>query len=547
MFFNFGRTKSSLERDLDESLKLEKRLKEEYEILTDKIEEKVLQYNIKLEGFNLFKADYKNGKRALHKLEENVENYKTQKEQMILEQNADKLRGFVKEANEVLKTKIETPIRIIKMHKNLLEIIKLSSFKNLNRKIEIEFNLIKNLVFNDIYKKITTNSSEVDKIKYLMILLKLEDYFNQPIYIEMIIRSIQTKFNYHFLTNTDTNRIDRPNWFFDFLLKEVYNSQKQLQTYLEQRNDCSLVKINQDILNELYKRCVMEKVKQIEKCNSKQKRNLMLQVLLCENKFNENVSSIFKVDLDNKEIVNKLNNLNLLKIHEELENIHSQNYLHWFKGYREIIKEQNNLNIKNRNVGNVSWTLEMIVFHTEEFISNLSYVDRNEIELLNYFFTELEEFKSFLILETNVNTVDKLTFIQTKIVEITNNLIDDDTNRLLRILGSFMYVTPENKRNFIVKLSEYLDAYKISLRYKEIKEMFMCKIDKYLMENVITKYKMESEEFLDFKIFMKDIKNVFDQEYEWTAECGIKLIEDAFEGNKIEKTSLGKIILNLYL
>ncbi|OQS55886.1 hypothetical protein EHP00_2353 [Ecytonucleospora hepatopenaei] len=87
-----------------------------------------------------------------------------------------------------------------------------------------------------------------------------------------------------------------------------------------------------------------------------------------------------------------------------------------------------------------------------------------------------------------------------------------------------------------------MNTYKGSSRFEEIETNFIEYIDRYFVERVITKYKMEKEDFENFKTFFLKVKGVFRADKKWITENGIDMIISLFNGSQIEGTSLGNVI-----
>lgn len=66
-----------------------------------------------------------------------------------------------------------------------------------------------------------------DLVYNMNILVKYEEYFGEFIFMEYLYESIRNKFNYHFMSARETNRLDKPEWMLKWLV-DKYNEKEEL-------------------------------------------------------------------------------------------------------------------------------------------------------------------------------------------------------------------------------------------------------------------------------------------------------------------------------
>lgn len=70
---------------------------------------------------------------------------------------------------------------------------------------------------------------------------------------------------------------------------------------------------------------------------------------------------------------------------------------------------------------------------------------------------------------------------------------------------------------------------------KFIQRIIIQKTDEFSIENILSKFRFSSEEYLDFRTFFKNLKDCF-KDTEWSSDKHCKAIEAIFEGSKLPGT-----------
>lgn len=499
----------------------------------------------------MLKENYKQNNEKMLELSNNLTDYKNHRTLELSQKIKNNLSFIKKQVENAINQEIKTPLGFIKIYKNILQVFNESNFNleetNIQKITLSVFYGKMNDFLENLYISMLLNQKNDDLIRNICCFIKLDSFFNDTLFFNILKRHIVKKFVFHFLSGRKSDRLDCPHICFDFLLEQYKNCVFLLEAYVENHNEeLSIIKIITDILESCQNECVLKKAEQIDVSNSKQKRNLMINFLNSFRKYKKKVYEEYEIKLSDKEIGKKLKSMVLMQAHEDLDNLHSQNFMLWFDGYMEILKDLSVIQDEYGSIVDIEKVLEMIVFYLHEYSINLNFVNRSEIEMICFFYTKAEELKYFVDLELSCDG-GCIVELQLELIELTNTLVKIDCEKSTKLLGSFIYVTPENKKSFLVKITNDLNTYKGSSRFEEIETNFIEYIDRYFVERVITKYKMEKEDFENFKTFFLKVKGVFRADKKWITENGIDMIISLFNGSQIEGTSLGNVINTLYL
>lgn len=544
--FTKNSTKESIEKQLDDILILENKAKEEHMRLTEEIEEKTHKYNAGVKVLNLLRKDYKEKETLLNDIIADIQEYKSKQKSILKE-------VYIKEIYNIIE-------KINGLNLNNKSII----FKELQKFANIDFKEFTNLktagiafvkrkVGSTVKKMCDTISIEnvITTVQTLSFIIRLEKHLNTEYFLDWIYGKFEFKFKYHFLSLKDSARFDKPEWMFKFILEELEKNAGIIEIYDElYENERGM-----GILLKKIMLLIEKKVTQISHSESAQKRNLLLHFAKEMNKFSQIVNQKYKINIQSNTIRNKVTKQEIIYIHEKLESIHELNYLQWFDQYKKLIKEVFGFIIEFLFLGHgidINDVVNLICFHTQEFCSNMNYLNREEVRVICYIFSEIENLKEFIIIEEmdikihsspleNYNilgaSLDKLTGVNFEISKLIQDLARIDANSCVKILGTWTYTTPEEKRAFVLQTHEYINDYTLYKAKNVIEKIFNDVIDAFLLEKVILKFKFDSNDFLDFVSYYETIKRDITHLKLQYSEKSISILKHIFNGNTQLKSS----------
>ncbi|KAM0675889.1 RAD50-interacting protein 1 [Gurleya vavrai] len=453
---------------------------------------------------------------------------------------------------------------------NVLQIIKKTeNFYNLNLKIK---NLLESEIQNkiqDLTHKMKVNSQSSENIHHLsqniQEIIELEITLKQDIMSFFLIKEICNDIEYHFLSNKDTNRLDKPEWFFSHLCEKLKNTNKFIIIY-SSLNPEKTKKTFDSIFSRISD-FVELKFNDISKSNSKQKMSLMIH--FCDElqnfkaeifkNFNFDIQCINVLDSFIKEIKNEIN--------ERMEQVHLNNYKKWFDEYEKMLRESFSVYLalydldKNLFLVVSQHIIDNIYIYCEMFIKQMRYINREEIHLLCLIFSEIENIKIFITeLEQEFNNVheyenslniQKISKFNSDNLKLIKMLSKNDIDSLLKKIKNFKYLPEKVIVNFKIDLNNLLNEYKTYLKkgYNLVEKNLGNTVDDFLMNCIVLKNKFESEEYFEFKEFLKNIVDCFKFYKDWKTITACKCIEDIFNGKNYEdaKDSLFNMIYKNYL
>lgn len=467
-----------------------------------------------------------------------------------------------------------------------------SKFPILNARIQ-KLNESTNFEYKKRILKNLEKPSEIQILsKNVNFVIEYEILVKESIFKEFVINKICENVIYHFLSNKETNRLDKPEWFFNYIIDKLNENKTMLSLYehmaehvddsscgdgcsgrnsdgnsdgcSDENSDrntdrCAHNNTTQNFTTQNNANsviaCVFERISciiflrfnEILKSESKQKTDLILHFFEEMKNFEETVKNEFDFEITVKKV-----NENLLKelkneINKKMEEIHLQSYKKWFVEYKKMLKEA-----MNRNFYDVSFNciisqqiIDNIYIYCELFIKQMRFLSREEIHLLCSIFSEIENLKFFIfelennfiaeneikieILQVNLESLSKFNNENLKLIK---NLAKNDIKKILNSLKNFKYVPQKNLISFIVDLTQILNEYKkyLTLGYEILEKCVSEQIDDYLIQNIILKSSFDSNEYLEFKDFFKKVYNLFKYYKNWKTITACKCIEDIFDG-----------------
>ena len=199
--------------------------------------------------------------------------------------------------------------------------------------------ILKTEILQEIKKVMSDSSSLPSLIFHISFLIKYEIYFEESAFFNFIKKLIEREFEYHFMSNKESNRLDKPEWFFDFLTKKYSDMEDVLGIYqdcckkhsIEPKNMSNIIIATQEL--------IFRKFSELLGLESSQKRNLILHFVTQFKRFSEKINSEFGFDLPNSQFKNMITNVQTQHIKTSLNEIHELKYVQWFDKYKQLCTE----------------------------------------------------------------------------------------------------------------------------------------------------------------------------------------------------------------
>ncbi|KAF9764322.1 hypothetical protein NGRA_0655 [Nosema granulosis] len=437
-------------------------------------------------------------------------------------------------------------------------------------------------IFQSINLKLKDKKKIHEVLFYLRFLLKYELYFKDPVMVDFLYDTVSQEFEYHFLSNKDTNRLDKPEWIFDFLTrklteyKRLYSAYEEI--YLVERmshkdiGDEDTYRPTFDDFVFRTKNLINIKINELEIHKSKQKRLLFLNFGVHLIKFIERMKKDFGILLNFENFSEIVDRIQLEYFLEKLEVIHENRHVEWFPMYEDVTRESMVYISKFKTINKdfkLSLLIDSILEYNSIFIDSMRYIKRDEIKALCYLYTQFEEYKGFIIDTENelilegtprnreehakkvfideeemIELLDKITRFNLENLKLIKNLLENDILNLLKTLKRFKYSSETISRTFIIEISRVLEDYKDCKAYRNLHNFSGSLIDKYILEEILLSFKFDKEEILDFNFFFIKLKQFYNTE-DWESKEALDCIKDLLE-DKAGEGPLYSIISKLY-
>lgn len=545
---NLAKQKEQIERELKEYkenyntlINIENEAKERLEAL------KCNKYYLS-DQYEALKEKLKQKKALFVKLKSLIKEYKQHKYKDIEEIYKTKYNNIIENINSL---HWNFNLQIFSSFESLNGLLKeAESFKNLKNEIKLlqhrKNEHLKALLIEEISK-----TRDIHNMIYLIkFVQKYEIFFNEKLFLTCTKKFISQRYKYHFLSDSETNRLDKAEWIFNFLDKKLKEVCKFLTIYNTSENKVEPVEY-QDFLENIIKtiiKLINKRIKEIEEIDSKQKRNLILNFNYFLSLFINKIAKEYNVNLETyfssfeNEIVNQEKKNILFKV----QDIHKHDYTSWFSEYEEVFKEILDLNKKQVKV-DVNFFIDHILDFNLVFIDSMRYINRKEIHVLLYIFNMFETFKEtvqFLLeefyQENGIDTEDKIDEILIKIskfnlenFKLIKTLFENDINNIINL-----------KFYFINDLYKIFEDYKICKGFNKLKDLASNMIDKYLF-NTLAHKPLDRQEYSNYLNLFKKLKEYFDVKKWDSREC-MKCIKGIFENKNVDN-KFSKFIRDLYL
>lgn len=545
------REKNRIETVLQDRKSLESDLEFRAAGIQSEIREKANTYNSRVEELGALKAEYKDKMQKFSELQHLVSEYKNARRQTLAREYRTEIQNTAVALNSIV---FDFKLGVFKKF-NQFKAIPTGKFPNLSRKKNMLLDGQKHRLRKNITEKIKEAMGNKtmfnDLIFYINFLIKYEIYFREKVFVHLLFSIVESKFEYHFLSDRDSNRLDKPEWVFDFLLHKC----DEMMTVFGIYKDCSL-KQSAEIVSEyselfgMMQDLLRVKIKELSESKSTQKRKLIFHFASEFIKFRAEISKKYGHTVQSDELGHLMSKTQRSFVQEELSRIHELRYVQWFREYQTLCRDSFTYLATYSSIDKVfrfDMLTKLIVIHTRAFLENLRFINREEVRAVCFIFSELIELKEFVANEENellfegpsslpenltTRSLVRITALCADILKLIRDLALNDTSCTLRKLGYFNYVSAETKRNAIVKLHRIVEDYKRCVSFGRIEKYIVEKIDRFFLEEIMLKVKFSSEEYLEFRDFYKNVKKCFSQS-KWEADLGCQAIDALFDGRKL--------------
>ncbi|ELQ76241.1 ER to golgi transport protein/RAD50-interacting protein 1 [Trachipleistophora hominis] len=476
------------------------------------------------------------------------------------------------------------------------------SFTNFKNQLQRAGRQIKDDVIKGLESAVESLMFKEDNLVDLLIKMEdmyaIEQFFHECIFVNMIYAKIYDTFSFHFFTQKETNRLDKPEWYFKFLLDQLdkykfvcacYDSvvlenkkskinknvisQRLQEGFLEENE----LKSNERSMNSLIERIysiVEIKLNELRKCKSGQKRNLLLHFTEEYLVFKRELREKYSVNFNIMELADNIMRVQKGYIANNLHEIHCGDSKEWFESYQKIYKENfflafSYVSLQN-NIFNdlIDFISSLIVEYQEVFIDKMSFVGKEEKRMLCFLVVGIDKLKNFLRLEESLfilqlenKTVDFNVEILKNIHIDTLKFIDFNNSniKLLKtiayheisqVLVNLMYFNGITKKSLVQscsELSKIMTFYNEQLGpYKILTESYIFdKIDNFIIDKIVLQNRFDSDVLFMYKDLVQRIMHMCEKKTDWMCLKACKNLEDIFNG-VTEGDSLFKKIYAVY-
>lgn len=558
---DLNKRRVEIENTLNELKERKSSLEKKANAINSEIKEKIGLHNSLISSISSLKNEYKDKLQKFHLLKTLVKEYKKNQREALEKEYQAEIRRIINLLNNLT---FGFKVSVFKVF-DQVKSISTTNFPVLNQKknelYDKQRTLLKKQLLSEVLNGMAGNCPLSDLIFYLNFLIKYEIYFNEDVYIDFILRNIEKEFEYHFLSNRDSNRLDKPEWIFDFLIKKYSELDSSIQIYSDCRikNGLDRKDITQVILD--CQKLVTIKISEISKIESRQKRNLVLNFASKFDEYSRKVKDKYSVEIDYESIRHVLSSTETEYIKDELQRIHELRYVQWFVEYRKLCRDTI-MYINNYGMIDTEFRfkdlIRLVISHTKSFAENLRFINREEIRVILFIFNELEDLKSFILQEENEimlttgsssigitsSSIDKMTVFNAEVFKLIKRLAVGDVESILKKIHSFNYSSNEVRRTVLVEINRTIEEYGFCIYSDLINRAMYEKIDEVLFKEILVKIKFTPGEYLEFKGFFKTLKKYI-QNFEWKTDEACKCIEAIFE-ERFEDGVMFKIFKDLY-
>lgn len=539
-----------LECNLDELRKEKSRIDAQGARFLAEMKEKKTLHSQLVDTVSAMKSDYKEKLRKFSVLKKLLREYRDREREALKGEYRKQIENSIAELNSI---KYDLRLSVFKKF-DQARAVDTDMFPILSgKKAELlrdQRILLKRHILDGIGKSLEDKSKMGDLVFHINFLIRYEAYFEEQVFVRFLSMMVEERFEYHFLSNRESNRLDKPEWFLDFLVERY----EEMSTLFDIYRDCGarlgLDKKGPVELIESTQKLVYLKMNELLKSKSAQKRSLVLHFAAQYKEYASSLKRVYGFDTSMEEISHMVSKTQMEYVASELSRIHELRYVQWFGEYRSLCKE---CMVYILDFGDIDRHFRLhdlispILSHTRAFLENLRFINRDEIRAVGFIFTELEELKHFIAEEESemllrspsreddgfaAKSLGKITVVNAEIMKLIKNLAINDVHSITKRMRYFNYTSAESKRTFIVDLHRMLDEYRHCVYFDIVEKAIQEKIDEFMCNEVLMKIRFTADEYLEFRSFYKVLKKSL-RECDWQSDQACKSIDAVFEDRSL--------------
>lgn len=520
------------------------------ERIASEIRQKAAVYNEQIGRFKENKLVYKEKMEKLSELSSLVKEYRQEQKHALYQEYEAELHRLMTKINTI---GFEFKLEIFKKLDQLQNIL-CDKFPNLNRQKEsylkdLKFDLRKRL-FDSVKNTMADKSTFNDMIYYINFLVRFEIYFHENIFNDLLLSIISDEFEYHFLSNRESNRLDKPEWVFTFLNTKY----EEMESIFRIHEDCSKrasgIRSEYSQLLALTERLVTLKLEEILESGSPQKRKLLFHFTNEFTRFNSALSKNYSFHFSSDRLSYALNQVQREYLRQRVQDIQSAAYTEWFTGYREVCKDAMAYVVSYHYIDrdfSLDESVRPICVHTKAFAENLRFINRKEIQIVCFLFSEVEELKNCIRSEEDNMRLEAahdvpddlslkshllLTDLNAELFRIIRDIAINDIISILDRVIIFNYSSVETRRTALVGTHHVLADYKGSSCYDIVEAAMVDKASSIFADEILARIRFSPEEYLELRQFYKDFKRAF-VSGNWPADAGFRAADAIFNGERL--------------
>lgn len=351
----------------------------------------------------------------------------------------------------------------------------------------------------------------------------------ESFYVHAYFKEIAGKFSYHFMGGMETNRLDKPEWYLDYLRKELQGSEKILALLNrvdgrkkgdagEEAGSTAERKANpyvSGIIDLLAEGCVHRKFREVLYSDSPQRANLALHHITEATEFFDQMAErygyrgqLMLPRKDEEEILSMMR----AQMDERIRQVFGRKYTEWVEGVHSLTREAfSHTLLLLRVMHDAQNSLLMYLVNKclsaiAAFLRVFDYQRREDLEILAYFVEEVTSIEEDL-LETEhdlaagagrevVLDLDGIYKFREEFGSLLHTVVRERVYEKMRPLDDYMFLEEGEAIGQVVKLAEEIarirkDTEQRKTAGKVVLETVRSEIEKYLVGKLVPEGEFE--------------------------------------------------------
>lgn len=521
-----------IEERISKLLKEEERKRGERQNMLKKIQESIKERkNLcrQLQQEKQERIDRVNRQReALEKAKQLAE----EKENEEIEQKKEELRKKYEKAVEnvnaleltLSKDMTETVEKIISMGNQA----KASGFNGLAQAVTVH--LTEEIRHFIVELKSLSKSIRVDKLVDLVkglnrSIIMTDSMYNtleerQNLYVDRFFSALQENFSHHFFGQFETNRLDKPEWYIQYLLNSlaehdtifsVLSQVDELESDTDAEDFASLDKQQyyHGLISRIYTEIVFRKLQESIYSDSKQKNELVLHHSEEIAGFQREIHRLY--GYKEKPVVSKpdaksIENMFITKTEKELQKILQKDYIEWNELFMDLLKKIFKqcaalyCILPGGHIVLLETAIKKYLEGLTAFLNTFLYKKDEEQKILVYFIEETSHMEEELLeIETEFGmalgeiTILKVPYLDSfknNMLDILGRVLEEKIETVIRPFSSYRFMEGSEQADALLGLAE---AIEVELAVPESPELIAWTkkaigslVDEYICEHVLS-------------------------------------------------------------